>query len=97
MCQIILVASRADPATRALERELQNIGVGYRVERYGDRPEFQSIYGIRRVPCLLINDRIAYHGPLSAPDLRLILSAFTPTAAERAHRALSPESPRAIA
>lgn len=84
MSQIKLIAEELNSVSNMLENGLQALGVPYEILFKQDHPECMTAYGIGRFPCLLIDDRIAYHGPLAEPDLRLILSAFEPTTGEKA-------------
>lgn len=86
MRRVKLIVNEWDAECRAAERGLQALGVPFEIVFKRDRPEYATAYGIGRSPCLLIDDRVAYHGPLAEPDLRLILSAFESTAVETARR-----------
>jgi len=74
MNSVKLIARKAEPARRALERDLKALDIGYELIFAEDHPECAAHYLVSDSPCVVIDDRIVYHGCLSRSDLEAIFA-----------------------
>lgn len=74
MKTVKLIAYRTGQTHRLMERGLKALDIGYELIFAEDRPECASHYLASGSPCVVIDDRIVYHGCLSQPDLEAIFA-----------------------
>lgn len=91
MVSVRLLADKAGRAHRVTERGLKALRVPYEMVDAGEHPEYRQRFGVECLPCLVIDDRIVYHGALGEAELRLIFAA-NPRGRIRVHPP-SPKSP----
>lgn len=74
MTSVKLIAHKGEPAHRVMERGLQALDIRYQLIFAEDEPGRASRYLASDLPCLVIDDRIVYHGYLSPSDLEVIFA-----------------------
>ena len=77
MTSVKLVTHKSDNDSRAIESGLQALGICYELICTEDYCECGARYGSADAPCLVIDDRVVYHGRLLKPDLVAIFSGVT--------------------
>lgn len=74
MTSVKLIAHKGEQAHRVMERGLQALDIDYQLIFAEDEPERAAHYLASDSPCLVIDDRVAYHGCLSPSDLEAIFA-----------------------
>ena len=74
MTSVKLIASKTGQAYGAMELGLKALDIDYRLVFAEDEPDCAVHYVTSDAPCLVIDDRIVYHGCLGRSELEAIFA-----------------------
>ncbi len=71
---VMIIATRGCSHCANLSRELDNLGVEYRLVYAEDEPELAQKYGIRHSPNLIVDDEVKFRRQPTGSELRECLN-----------------------